>query len=181
WRKRVLLFDALAFGTILVAFLVLSNMLGWWQGLRLQPPWLDVTDGSPLLLWGGVAIALLAAWQLHRLLRRFAGRGIARQLRRDETLGDQADSVADAFERNVRSLWPFVFSNPRGWGMWARRRLDAILNDAYAAVQQLNDRYTDPSGTRIAGGAEADADEEPEFVPHPQPSAARTGVEGHVR
>jgi hypothetical protein len=179
WRKRVLLFDALAFGTILVSFLVLSNMLGWWQGLRFQPPWLDTVERSPLLLWSGVVIVLLAAWQLHRVLRRFAGRRIARQLRHDAALGDQANSVADAFDRNVRSFWPFVFANPRGWGMWARRRLDAILNDAYAAVQQLNDRYTDPSGTRIA--EEADADEAPDFVPHPPPSAGRTGVEGHAR
>jgi hypothetical protein len=108
-----------------------------------------------------------------------AGRRIARQLRHDAALGDQANSVADAFDRNVRSFWPFVFANPRGWGIWARRRLDAILNDAYAAVQQLNDRYTDPSGTRIA--EEGDADEAPDFVPHPPPPAGRTGVEGHAR
>ena len=177
WRRRVLLYDALAFGLVLIAFLVASNLLGWWQGLSFRPPWLGAAEGSPLLSLIGALIVLLVAWQLHRVLRRFAGRRITRQLRHDETLGEQAGPVADAFDRNVRSFWPFVFSTPLGWGMWARRRLDSILNEAYAAVQQLNDRYTDPSGTRLAEQAD---DETAYEIPHPPPPTERTGIEGRV-
>jgi hypothetical protein len=177
WRRRVLLYDALAFGAIVIALLILSNMLGWWQGFRFQPPWLDA-DPPPLLFWGSVVVGLLAAWQLHRALRRFAGRRIARQLRHDETLGDQANAVAGAFVSNVRSWRPFLLTKPRGWSIWSRRKLDAILNDAYAAVQQLNDRYTDPSGRRAGEEAGEETDYE---IPHPPPAAAQTGAEGRLR
>jgi hypothetical protein len=54
--------------------------------------------------------------------------------------------VARAFRRNARSWWPFFAAQPVGWSRGVRRRLDQVLSNAHAAVQELNDRYADPSG-----------------------------------
>src|SRR5690606_7748624 len=105
WRRRVLWHDGIVFGSLLLLLLVLSVALGWWRGLSFQPPWLDTVLQSPLLLWGGLALLVLGAWQLHRVLRRHAARKVERRLRADTTLGEEADSTADAFAMNVRSWW----------------------------------------------------------------------------
>ncbi|HEX2139050.1 MAG TPA: hypothetical protein VHG33_04990, partial [Woeseiaceae bacterium] len=146
WRRRVFWHDAVAFGTVLLLLLGVSIAFGWWDGMRYAPPWLDTLTDSPVLLWSIVALAVLAALLLHGAMRRLAGRAVLRQIRSDESLGEHAGTVARAFEANIRSLWPFFLTKPRGWGMWTRRKLDAVLSDAHRAIRDLNDRYTDPSG-----------------------------------
>ncbi|MEX2495850.1 MAG: dynamin family protein [Woeseia sp.] len=148
WRRRVLLFDGLAFGGLFLLLLVITGALGYWEGVRFRPPWIDSLIQNPLLLWAAIAVIVLAAVQLHRYLRNIAGRMVLKKIRQDKSLGDSAGGVAEAFHKNVRSWWPFVFTQPVGWNVWTRRQLDSILNEAYGAVQELNDRYTDPSGSR---------------------------------
>jgi hypothetical protein len=108
-----------------------------------------------------VAAAIVAAWLLHRLLRRIAARSVQRQIERDASLGPHAARVARAFERNARSWWPFFAARPVGWSRSARRRLDQVLSNAHAAIQELNDRYADPSG-RGRTSAQGLTDEAPE-------------------
>lgn len=146
WKRRTLWFDGLAFGAILVALLLISNALGYWQGLSFSAPWLDTVTGTPWLLWGAVIVIAAGALQLHRVLRRLASRAVVKRLRRDESLGEEAEAAAAAFEKNVRSWWPFFLARPLGWGVLARRRIDTVLREADKAIQELNDRYTNPSG-----------------------------------
>jgi hypothetical protein len=177
WRRRVLWYDGIAFGAVLALLIAITGALGWWQGLRFQPPWLDTVMQSPLLLWVGIVVIVLAALQLHRLLRKRAGRTVSERLRAEQTLGDDAGSIANAFEKNVRSWWPFVIATPRGWNMWSRRRLDAVLNEAHSAIRELNDRYTDPSGRRSAINGE-EQPQEAESSNRREPEAA---PEGRIR
>lgn len=151
WRRRVLMYDAIAIGALLALVLVVTGALGWWDGLRFAPPWLGTVSQSPILLWGLVVLVALALFMVHRLMRRLAARSVLRGLRRDESLGAHAGSVTRAFEHNVRSWWPFFFfSRPHGWNLWTRRKLDSVLSDAHSGIRALNDRYTDPSGRREA-------------------------------
>jgi hypothetical protein len=153
WRRRTLWLDGLAFGLIAAIAVAASFSLGYWQGGTFNPPWSAAVAERPALLWVGVAVLLLAAWQLHRMLRRLAARPILTRLRAEETSHEHGLSVVTAFERNVSSWRPFFFSAPRGWGVTARRRVAAVLGAAHAAIQTLNDRYTDPSGRSAAAAA----------------------------
>ncbi len=159
WKRRTLWLDGLGFGIVVVALLVLSSALGYWEGLSFSPPWLDTVLGTSWLLWGAVALVVAGAIWLHRTLRRLAGRGIAKGIRRDAALGDDAESVAMAFEKNVGSWWwPFFLARPLGWGVMSRRRIETVLREADKAIQELNDRYTNPSGGQEGAEQTAGAD-----------------------
>ena len=185
WRRRVWWHDGIAFGGVLLALLAGTIALGWWDGLRYAPPWLESVRQSPVLLWSIVILVVLAALILHGLMRRMAARGVRRSILQDRSLGDDAGVLARAFEANVRSWWPFFLTRPRGWSMWTRRKLDAVLNDAHRAIRELNDRYTDPSGRRAAPEAAAGASREeapppPEAEPEPEPEVAEEPVPAGV-
>lgn len=146
WKRRTLWLDGVAFGVIIVALIFISSGLGYWEGWTFSPPWLGYVLDTPWLLWGGVVLILAAGLWLHRWLRELASRPVAKRLRRDEALGGDAENVAMAFRSNVRSWWPMLISRPRGWGVISRRRIETVLREADKAIQELNDRYTNPSG-----------------------------------
>ncbi len=169
WKRRVLWLDALAFGGILLLAVAATFAFDWWDGARFAPPWLERIRAEPALGWIALAVLVVAAWLLHRALRRVAARPVVRSILRDESLGPDAARTARAFERNVASFWPFVFARPRGWTRGVRRRLDAVLDEAHRTIQQLNDRYTDPSGRRTPLPTAAAA---PASEPVPTPESA---------
>ena len=137
WRHRLLWLDAIVFGFLLAVLLVLSTSFGWWQA----PPGGEFLAGNALAL--GVLVLLLAAgvFRLHLGLRRAAGRAVVKRLRREGS-----DTVANAFAHNVTAWRPVLIDRPVGWGPLTARRLDSILSDADRTIQELNDRYADPSG-----------------------------------
>ncbi|HEY8519430.1 MAG TPA: dynamin family protein [Gammaproteobacteria bacterium] len=157
WRRRLLWLDGILLGAVVAALLFASFAFDWWDGARFAPPWLDFAATRPVLFWSGVVLILVAVWLVHRLLRRLAGRSVLRQLRNDASLGEHAARVANAFEKNLRSWRPYFFTRPRGWTAGTRKRLNAVLDEAHAAIQRLNDRYTDPSGRREAAAPAAAA------------------------
>jgi hypothetical protein len=150
WRRRLLWADALVFGLLVALGLVLAYRQG--LGFAFPPPQGDT--GDLLRFWGPIVVLVTAAFLLHGMLRRWTARGVARGIAHDERLGDARGPVAQAFMRSARAWRPFFYSRPAGWGPGARRRLDAVLAAAARSVQELNDRYTDPSG----GTARAEAE-----------------------
>ncbi|HEX6997801.1 MAG TPA: dynamin family protein [Gammaproteobacteria bacterium] len=161
WKRRMLWLDGILLGTLVAVLLFASFAFDWWDGARFAPPWLDFAVTRPFLFWGGVVLLLAAVWLLHRLLRQMVGQSVLKRLRSDASLGDHAARVARAFEKNLRAWRPYLFTRPRGWTAGTRKRLNAVLDEAHAAIQRLNDRYTDPSGRREeAAPAEAAAVEQ---------------------
>lgn len=152
WRKRLLWLDGIVFGGGLLALLALSAALGYWQGLSFEAPWLTYLSARPLLLWAAVIVVAAGLFQLHRELRRLAGRSVLKNLRKASTPGATFERLANAFEFNIHSWRPVLMDAPVGWGPLSARRLDAILSDADRSIQELNDRYADPSGNRSAQG-----------------------------
>ncbi|MEQ8263836.1 dynamin family protein [Pseudohaliea sp.] len=152
WRKRLLWLDGIVFGAGLLALLVLSAALGYWQGLSFEAPWFAYLSARPLLLWAVVIVIAAGLFQLHRELRRLAGRSVLKNLQKASTPGATSERLANAFERNICSWRPVLMDRPVGWGPLSARRLDAILSDADRSIQALNDRYADPSGNRSAQG-----------------------------
>ncbi|HET8695904.1 MAG TPA: dynamin family protein [Gammaproteobacteria bacterium] len=149
WKRRVLWLDAIVFGGLAVLAAVLAAINGVFSDGGAIAGWFRE---NPVAGWLAVAAVVVAAWLVHRLLRRIAARSVQRQIERDAALGAHAPTVARAFERNARSWWPFLAARPAGWTRGARKRLDRALSSAHAAVQELNDLYADPSGRRRADG-----------------------------
>lgn len=148
WRKRLFWLDAGVFGAVILGLVLMSAALGYWQGLSFEAPWLDFLRSHPLVL--SVVLLLVAAvvLKIHLVLRLLAGRAVLKRLRKDRSPGDRAGHVAKAFEFNMRSWRPVFLEAPAGWGPLTARRLEALLSDADRTIQELNDRYADPSGTR---------------------------------
>jgi hypothetical protein len=58
------------------------------------------------------------------------------------------DNFIRAFRKNThfwRSVW--FHKRPAGWNRAAQRRLEEVLTEANYYVQDLNDKFTNPSGT----------------------------------
>ena len=51
-----------------------------------------------------------------------------------------------AFRKNTSVWHSILHKRPVGWGKRAQRRLRAVLIDANRYVQDLNDKFTNPSG-----------------------------------
>lgn len=149
WKRRVLWLDAIVLGSLAALAAVLAAINGAFDDVGTLDDWFRA---NPIAGWIAVAGVLLAGWSVHRLLRRIAAQNVQRQIERDVALGAHAPMVARAFERNTRSWWPFLAARPVGWTRGARKRLDRVLSSAHAAIQELNDRYADPSGRGRADG-----------------------------
>jgi hypothetical protein len=91
-----------------------------------------------------------------------------------EYVGEEADRLARAFNRNIR-VWRSIFDpDPAGWNGRNRRSLRNIISGANRLVQTLNDRFTDPSGKRPTVAEEQKPEEQPrvlsgEVVPREEP------------
>jgi len=62
---------------------------------------------------------------------------------------DFIENFIAAFRKNT-SVWHSVFhKRPVGWGKRAQQRLRGVLMEANRYVQDLNDKFTNPSGKGI--------------------------------
>ncbi len=149
WCRRVLIGDAVLFGTLLIALVAASIKLGWWHGLSFAPSWLDSLLGSPLAMYLGAGVSVAAIVGLHFLVRTGAARSMKKAIARLERTLDARGNLQLAFARNTRP-WRSIFaSSPVGWGRRSRRRLAQVLEEADAYVQTLNDKFTNPSGDEL--------------------------------
>lgn len=186
WRKRTLIGDAIAAVGLVAAFFGITTQLGQWQGLSLTADWWTWLSAEPFRLYFA-ALGLYILW----LVVHFAVRGLAaRSLygtanRLGEELGIRG-SLSDAFRANTR-FWRSIFGrHPVGWSRRSRRRIQKVLEDADHYVQNLNDRFTDPSGNvpltvnpklREAAATEAEAGGESEGAERPVAPARASGAE----
>jgi hypothetical protein len=136
WSRQVITFDAL----ILVPLLGLTIYAGYWGGLGFAPPWLQ---GSGV--WGlgitGVAWTVLVV-AVHFWVRKKVARRIARRLDKRGLVGD----LAAAFLKNTHWNHSIFHRKPVGWGRLARKYVAHARQAADHFVQELNDRFTNPSG-----------------------------------
>jgi Dynamin family len=142
WRRRVLWLDGTVFGLALLGLIVWTLWGGLWDGWSAL---LDSPGWSLVAL--GVAIAL--AIGVHFSLRRFAAKRIMTRLQRQlQNLHERdfVEGLLHAFHKNTR-FWRSIFmKQPIGWGARARRQIANVLAEANGYVQDLNDKFTNPSG-----------------------------------
>jgi hypothetical protein len=146
WRRRVLVGDAVVLGILTALLLGLSVQLGWWQGLRFQPPWAGATLGP---IGAGTLVAILVALGLlavHFTIRGIAARSLMTWVRSQAATMKLRGEVLSAFVKSTRpwrSVWQ---ADPAGWNRRTRRELRRVVEDTDTYVQTLNDRFTNPSG-----------------------------------
>jgi GTPase SAR1 family protein len=152
WRRGVLLGDAVAFGVALALAIGASIRFGWtpsaevfslaWLGQNL----LDVTVSA-------LALAILAG-SFHYWMRRLLARRIAAGL--SQTYGHVELNLKRAFQKSTGTFRSIFRSDPVGWGKRDRRQLRNIRETVANHIQELNDRYADPSGKTMQVLPEAD-------------------------
>jgi GTPase SAR1 family protein len=167
WRKRVFWGDAILAGLFLLAGIVVTQLPGLRDGLKLTPPgwWQDSTSNIVWMLIVLGATLLVFAY-LHFRVRRLAASRVLRQIDKHYTAGLEHERMRRAFRFNTRP-WHSIFrKTPVGWGHTSRKRLQRVIAEANNYVQTLNDKFTDPSG---------------ELTPRKQTTPSRTaGVDSYA-
>jgi len=168
WRKRTLFGDALAAVLIIAGFFFITSRLGQWEGMQLKAGWWDSLTAAPMNMYFGALAAYLIWLAVHYGVRRLAAKTLMRAADRlAQKLGIRG-SLREAFLANTKP-WRSIFSrNPAGWGRRNRRRIQQALEDADRYVQDLNDRFTNPSGNPPLELADAEPGEtvvEPPVAP----------------
>lgn len=146
WRKRTLIGDGVALALILGLFFGLTSHFGQWQGMRLEAGWWNALSATPVSLYF-TALALFLLWlAVHYSVRKLMAKSLRRAaVRLGQELGIRGD-LAAAFSANTRP-WRSIFApSPAGWTRRNRRRVQQVLEDTDRYVQDLNDRFADPSG-----------------------------------
>ena len=142
WRKRTLIGSAAA-----VIFLV-----GIWLGSTggsFSFPWQGLLGEAS---WGWIAnIIIVAAILLgiHHGMRSLSSWSMKKQIRvADEAAGNKIDVIA-AFAKSTGLLRSVFQKSPAGWNSLTRKRIHRLRQQIDNHVQQLNDRFTNPSGTSV--------------------------------
>ncbi|MGD8630955.1 MAG: dynamin family protein [Gammaproteobacteria bacterium] len=151
WRKLVLWGDAFLAATFLLASIGITNMLGFWDGLKWTSPgwWHGSTNN---VAWTVIVLALAAGLFgfLHFRLRRIAAARVIKRIAANYAPGLVRERMQQAFLHNTRP-WHSIFrKTPVGWHNRTRRHLQDVIAQANRYVQTLNDEFTDPSGELVA-------------------------------
>jgi hypothetical protein len=167
WEKATLWRDAIVISLLVAALLAGSYAAGVWTVRPLSwdsPSWFAAMLES---LWGKIGMAaliVLILFGIHHLMRLWSRHSTMRSLDEME-LGERSkEELRSAFAKNTRFIHSVFRPEVVGWHFLARRRLARVLANADHGIQELNDRYTRPSG---GDASQSDA-------PFPAPSAEPT-------
>ncbi len=140
WKKRTLWLDAVFFGILLISFLTVVVGGGYWSGL-----WQWLTAGWANALGGLIGLGVVALG-VHYLARSLARRSLLPWLRKQQKRVSKRLDLAGAFMRSTRP-WMSIFNpRPAGWSKRTRNALKDLIAQADHYIQELNDRFTSPSG-----------------------------------
>ena len=147
WRRGVAWRDGLVLGALVVVLGGGSIWAGYWDGLTFQSPgWLDWLLQRPIGAGiAGVVVVALLAWIHFTARNRSAVRVVAWLQERSEPPHIR-EQLKRAFRKSTRA-WRSVFRrDPAGWNKRNRKRIQSAYGDADYHVEELNDRFTNPSG-----------------------------------
>ncbi len=142
WRKRTAMLDLLGWSVLGYLF----YKAGWIDGV-IEGRGVNLFGGAiSLSVWlaGGLMLLIFLFW--HMLSRAMIASSFNRTVNKAQAfIGNKLD-VRNAFRRST-NFYNSIFSfRPRGWNFLNRSRINKIREEADTFVQNLNDRYTNPSG-----------------------------------
>ena len=137
------------------------------MGLSFTHPFWSTLLSEPVWRWVALGVVIVVAGYAHLVIRHLAAQSVITKLRRatsDMRELDFLDNFIAAFRKNT-SIWrSVVHRHPVGWGKRAQRRLKEVLIEANRYVQDLNDKFTNPSGQGVPISKPAVDVEKPEQV-----------------
>ncbi|WP_423821478.1 dynamin family protein [Salinisphaera sp. SPP-AMP-43] len=140
WRRRTLIYDGLA---LLPIVLACGAAFIWAHDTAMggvERMFSNTPSG-----WAIVAFVVIVLGLIHFGSRTLAARQISKRIQPASQQTFSLD-LKRAFRRNTR-WWRGLFSiHPKGWHVFARRRVARIRGKQETMVRRLNDRFTQPSG-----------------------------------
>ncbi len=145
WRKRTLILDILGWGLMVY----LAYQAGWIHSLY-QGQTLYLLDGLFNLkptYTGWLFAGLAFSW--HLAARLLVASSLKRTVNKAQDYIGPKLNLRNAFAKST-SYYHTIFSfTPRGWNYFNRSRINKVREEADTYVQNLNDRYTNPSGKNM--------------------------------
>jgi hypothetical protein len=170
WRHRVLWTEGILLGLLMAGVLAWTLWTGEWLGFSFTHPFWGKLLADPVLGVIVLGAVLGLAGYAHFSIRRLVAKAISTRVQRDTRLMQDTaflGSFVRAFHRNTRFWRSIVCKQPAGWGPRARRVLKDVLSEADAYVQELNNKFTNPSGTSSSSHRQKDETLIPEKVSAP--------------
>ncbi len=142
WRRGVLIGDGAALAGLLAVSIGLVVYFKWLpSGEVFSFDWLKANLVN--VIASLVAIAILAG-SFHYWVRGVVAKRIAAGL--SETYGQMELDLRGAFFKSAGALRSIFRAEPAGWGKGAAKRMRMIRETVAVHIQNLNDKYADPSG-----------------------------------
>ncbi len=140
WRRGVALIDAVALGLVAAATGGLAYAFAWPLTMLFS---LDGTGTHRIEAGAILAAALVMAGAVHFWARARMARWVAKGL--PEAEGELELNLSAAFLKGTQPWRTILRRAPVGWSPRAAARLRAIRDTVAGHIQNLNDRYADPS------------------------------------
>lgn len=141
WRRRVWIYDGIALG--LVIALTIACYIAFSHATL--SAFATIGAGGIWSIIAGVVLFAIAM-AIHFSFRRLAARQLGARISRDAPPDVAASDLARAWRRNTRWTRNLLARYPAGWGLRARRLIKKTLDSRVDYVQELNDRFANPSG-----------------------------------
>ncbi len=142
WRRDVLLIDGVAAGLAVAAIAALMFYFKWVpSGDVFSFEWLQNHRFDTI---AGIIVFLILTGSFHFWARGFAAARIARGLA--ETYGQMELNLKKAFLKSTGLFQSIFRIEPSGWSKRAANQLRLVRETVATHIQDLNDRYADPSG-----------------------------------
>ncbi len=153
WRRGVLIGDGAALAGLLAIVVGLAIYFKWLpSGEVFSFDWLKANLVN--VIASLVAVVILAG-SFHYWVRGVVAKRIAAGL--SETYGQMELNLRVAFLKSAGALRSIFRAEPAGWGKGAARRMRMIRETVAVHIQNLNDKYADPSGKSDVVEVETDA------------------------
>lgn len=140
WRRRVWIYDGIVLGLV-----ILLTIAGYFAlNAATSSVFATIGGGGVMSVVSGVGLFVLAM-AIHFFFRRLAARQVASRIRW-QSPPEGGNDLLHAFRRNTRWTRNLLWRQPAGWGMEARKLIKKTVENRRDYVQNLNDRFTNPSG-----------------------------------
>ncbi|HET6726049.1 MAG TPA: dynamin family protein [Gammaproteobacteria bacterium] len=140
WRRRVWIYNGivllLAIALTIACYIAFTTSTSGIFGA--------IGGGGIGSIVSGIVLFIIAM-AIHFGFRRLAARQISARIRK-EAAPERLSDLLRAFRRNTRWSRNMLARNPAGWGIRARRLVNKTIENRTRYVQDLNDRFANPSG-----------------------------------
>lgn len=140
WRRRVAVYDLIG----VLPLLALIAAAWFWARSTTDAVIGQALSGS-VFGWAVIAVVVVILGVIHFGARRLAARRIAAGIK-PASLQVFAMDIRRAFRRNTRWWRSLILPQPKGWNVFARRRVQRIVGKQETMIRRLNDRFAQPSG-----------------------------------